>query len=132
MSIIPWSPLLDTFDSLEKGFANFLPAMDVYEENDNVVVEATLAGIKPEDVNINVHEDVLTIEGKRETSSEVDEKNYYRKEVRSGSFHRAIALPSSVQADKAEANFENGLLKIILPKEMQSKSKNIKINVNKK
>lgn len=132
MSLIPWNPLLDTFDSLEKGFTNFLPAMDVYEEHDNVVVEATLAGIKPEDVSINVHDDVLTIEGKRATSSEVDEKNYYRKEVRSGSFHRAVVLPTSVQADKAEANFENGLLKIVLPKEMQSKSKNIKINVNKK
>ena len=132
MSLIPWSPLLDTFDSLEKGFSNFLPAMDVYEEHDNVVVEATLAGIRPEDVNINVHDDVLTLEGKRETSSEVDEKNYYRKEVRSGSFHRSVVLPASVQADKAEANFENGLLKILLPKQDESKSKNIKININKK
>jgi len=132
MSLIPWSPLLDTFDSLEKGFTNFLPAMDVYEENDNVVVEATLAGIKPEDVSINVHDDVLTLEGKRATSSEVEEKNYYRKEVRSGSFHRAVVLPASVQADKAQADFENGLLKIVLPKQVESKSKNIKINVNKK
>lgn len=132
MSLIPWSPLLDTFDSLEKGFSNFLPAMDVYEENDNVVVEATLAGIKPENVSINVHDDVLTLEGKRETSSEVDEKNYYRKEVRSGSFHRAVVLPVAVQADKAKADFENGLLKIVLPKQEEARSKNIKINVNKK
>ena len=132
MSLIPWSPLLDTFDSLEKGFSNFLPAMDVYEENDNVVVEATLAGIKPENVSINVHDDVLTLEGKRETSSEIDEKNYYRKEVRSGSFHRAVVLPVAVQADKAQADFENGLLKIILPKQEEARSKSIKINVNKK
>ncbi|OGY93526.1 MAG: hypothetical protein A2406_02750 [Candidatus Komeilibacteria bacterium RIFOXYC1_FULL_37_11] len=132
MSLIPWSPLLDTFDSLEKGFSNFLPAMDVYEENDNVVVEATLAGIKPENVSINVHDDVLTLEGKRETSSEIEEKNYYRKEVRSGSFHRAVVLPVAVQADKAQADFENGLLKIILPKQEEARSKSIKINVNKK
>jgi len=129
MSLIPWSPLLDTFDSLEKGFSNFLPAMDVYEDKDNVVVEATLAGINPADVNINVHDDVLTLEGKRETSSEVDEKNYYRKEVRSGSFHRSIVLPAAVQADRAEAKFENGLLKVVLPKQEESKSKNIKINI---
>jgi len=132
MSLIPWSPLLDTFDSLEKGFSNFLPAMDVYEEKDNVVVEATLAGIRPEDVNVNVHEDVLTLEGKRETSSEIDEKNYYRKEVRSGSFNRSVVLPAAVQADRAKANFENGLLKIILPKQTEAKAKSIKINVNKK
>lgn len=132
MSLIPWSPLLDTFDSLEKGFGNFLPAMDVYEENDNVIVEATLAGIRPEDVNINVHDDVLTLEGKREVSSEIEEKNYYRKEVRSGSFNRSVVLPASVQADKAEAIFENGLLKINLPKQKETKSKNIKININNK
>ena len=132
MPLIPWSPLLDTFDALEKGFSNFLPAMDVYEEKDNVIVEATLAGIKPEDVNINVHDDVLTLEGKRETSSEIEEKNYYRKEVRSGSFNRSVVLPSAVQADKAEANFENGLLKIVLPKQTENRSKTIRINVNNK
>jgi len=132
MSLIPWSPFLDTFESLENNFQNFVPAMDVYEEKDNVVVEATLAGIKPEDVDIKVHDDVLTIEGQRQTSSEVDEKNYYRKEVRSGSFHRSIVLPASVQADKAKADFENGLLKIILPKEEKAQAKSIKINVNSK
>ena len=132
MSLVPWSPLLDTFDSLEKGLSNFLPAMDVYEENDNVIVEATLAGIRPEDVDVNVHDDVLTLEGRREVSSEIEEKNYYRKEVRSGSFNRSVILPAAVQADKAEANFENGLLKILLPKQTEAKSKNIKININNK
>jgi len=62
----------------------------------------------------------------------VEEKNYYRKEVRSGSFHRVIALPISVQANKAKADFQNGLLKIILPKETKTKSKNIKIDIKKK
>ncbi len=131
MSLIPWSPFLDTFDSLEKGFTNFVPAIDVYEEKDTVVVEATLAGIKPEEVDINVHDDVLTLEGKRQTSSEIDEKNYYRKEVRSGSFHRSVVLPASVQADKAKAKFENGMLRVLLPKETKSKPKNIKINIEK-
>jgi len=131
MSLIPWGPFLDTFDSLEKGFTNFVPAIDVYEEKDNVIVEATLAGIKPEEVEINVHDDVLTLEGKRQTSSEIDEKNYYRKEVRSGSFHRSVILPASVQADKAKAKFENGMLKVLLPKETESKPKNIKINIDK-
>ena len=73
--------------------------------------------------------DVLTIEGSRASTSEIDENNYYRKEVRTGSFHRALVLPVSVQSDKAQASFENGLLKVTLPKEERSKSKNIKINI---
>lgn len=132
MSLIPWSPFLDTFDSIEKSLTSFMPAIDVYEEKDQVVVEATLAGIKPAEVEINVHEDILTIEGKRQTSSEIDEKNYYRKEVRSGSFQRSVMLPSLVLADQAVATFENGMLKITLPKEAQTKPKNIKINISKK
>lgn len=129
MSLIPWVPFLDTFENLETGLANFMPAMDVYEDKDNVVVETTLAGIRPQDVNITVKDDVLTIEGSRQSKSEVDEKNYYRKEVRSGSFHRSVVLPSSVVADRAQANFENGLLKIVLPKEERAKSKQVKIDI---
>ena len=132
MSLIPWTPFLDTFDSLEKNFSSFVPAIDVYEEKDVVVVEATLAGIKPENVAINIHDDVLTLEGQRESSSEIEEKNYYRKEVRSGSFHRSIVLPTAVMADKAKANFENGLLKIVLPKEERAKPTSIKIDINSK
>jgi len=129
MSLIPWSPFLDTFDNLEKNLSNFIPSIDIYEKKDSIVVEATLAGIKPEDVDINLKDDVLVIEGKRKVSSEVDEKNYYRKEVRSGSFHRTIALPISVKAKKAEADFKNGLLTITLPKEGKVKSNKIKINI---
>lgn len=129
MSLIPWVPFLDSFDNLETGLANFVPAMDVYEDKDNVVVETTLAGIKPSDVNITVKDDVLTIEGTRQSKSEVDEKNYYRKEVRSGSFHRSVILPAQVMGDSAQASFENGLLKIILPKEAKAKSKQIKIDI---
>jgi len=131
MSLIPWTPFLDTFESLEKGLSNFMPAIDIYEEKDNIVVEATLAGIKPEDVEINVHEDVLTIEGRRESTSEIEEKNYYRKEVRAGSFNRSVLLPASVQSDSAKATFENGLLRIVLPKEERAKKQSIKIDVKK-
>lgn len=131
MSLIPWTPFIDTFDNIEKSLSNFIPAIDVYEDKESVVVEATLAGIKPEDVSIGVNDDVLTIEGRRQSTSEIDEKNYYRKEVRTGSFHRSVLLPVSVQSDRAEANFENGLLRIVLPKEEKAKSKNIKINIKK-
>lgn len=82
MSLIPWSPFLDTFENLEN--ANFLPAIDVYEDHDKVVVEASLAGISPEDVNVSVKDDIFSLEGTRKETSEIDEKNYYRKEVRTG------------------------------------------------
>lgn len=129
MSLIPWSPWLDTFENLETGLTNFMPAMDVYEDKGNVIVETSLAGIDPKNVEIFVKGDVFSIEGKREEKSEVEEKNYYRKEVRTGSFHRSVILPSAVRADKAEADFANGMLKVTLPKEEKTKSKNIKINI---
>ena len=126
---MPWSPFLDTFENLEN--TDFLPAIDVYEEHDQVIVEASLAGISPKDVNISVKDEIFNLEGTRRETSEIDEKNYYRKEVRTGSFHRSVILPASVQADKAEANFDNGLLKVVLPKEAHAKSKNIEIKIKK-
>ncbi len=132
MSLIRWSPFVDTFEDLEKGLSSFVPAMDVYENEKNIVVETTLAGIKPEDVDISIKEDILTVDGTRKSTSEIDEKNYYKKEVRTGSFHRSVALPSSVKVDKVKADFKNGLLTITLPKEGEIKSKSIKINIDKK
>lgn len=111
--------------------SSYTPAVDVYQDKDNVVVETPLAGVDPEKVNVSVENDVLKIEGKSEHKSEVDEDNYYRKEVRYGSFYRAVALPTSVVADKAEANFENGMLKVVIPKAEEVKPKSIKVNVKK-
>lgn len=132
MSLIRWSPFVDTFEDLEKGLSSFVPAMDVYENEKNIVVETTLAGIKPEDVDINIKEDVLTVDGTRKSTSEIDEKNYYKKEVRTGSFHRSVVLPAVVKTDKVKADFKNGLLTITLPKAGETKSKSIKINIDKK
>src|SRR3989338_11485194 len=100
MPIIKWRPMFDPFMDMDKFFedmpmasAGFVPALDVYQDADNVIIETPLPGVDPKDVNISVENDVLTIEGSSEKKSEVDEKNYYRKEIRSGSFHRAVALP---------------------------------------
>ncbi|XOU94575.1 MAG: Hsp20/alpha crystallin family protein [Candidatus Kerfeldbacteria bacterium] len=141
MAIMRWRPSMDPID-LERFFEemprmqaknnSYTPAVDIYQDKDNVVVETPLAGVDPEKVNVSVEDDVLKIEGKSEHRSEVDEDNYYRKEVRHGSFYRAIALPTSVIADKAEANFENGMLKVIIPKAGEVKPKTIKVNIIKK
>jgi HSP20 family protein len=117
--------------NLPEKMTTFTPAVDVYQDKNNVVVETPLAGVDPEKVNIYVENDVLKIEGSSEHKSEVDEKNYYRKEVRAGSFYRAVALPTEVKGDQAKATFENGMLKIIIPKAEAVKPKTIKVFVKK-
>jgi HSP20 family protein len=136
MSLIKWTPL--SIDPFEDAFnwpampATFAPAVDVYEDKDNVYVESALAGINPADVAITIENNVLSLEGASQKKSEVDEKNYYRKEVRCGSFHRLVTLPTAVDGDQAKAEYENGILKIVIPKEEKAKPKNIKVEIKKK
>jgi len=141
MALIKWTPMLDSFDEMDnffRGFpmfkqaTNFVPSLDIYQDKDNVIVEAPLAGVKPENVKISIENDVLTLEGKTEKQSEVDEKNYYRKEVSHGSFHRSVALPTAVNGDKARAEYEDGILKITIPKEEKTKAKIVNVEIKKK
>lgn len=140
MSIIKWEPMnlnVDDFFGDEDVFmplrrANRLvPAIDMYEDKDNVYVETALSGIDPEKVNITVEDDMLKLEGSTEHKSEVDDKNYYRKEIRSGHFTRAVALPKKVQADKTKATYADGILKITLPKVEEVKPKSVKVEIKK-
>lgn len=134
MPIVKWSPFLEPFEEMEKMMSDyssqgFAPAIDVYETKDEVVVEAPLAGVDPKDVEINIENDVLTIKGEVKKETEVDDKNYYRKEVRSGSFFRSVALPAHVLSDQAEAESAQGLLKIVIPKAPEAKPKQIKVKI---
>lgn len=106
------------------------PAVDVYEKDNQVVVEAPLPGMDANKLQVSVENDVLSIEGSMEKKTEVDEKNYYRKEVRTGSFHRAVALPTSVDGDKAQADYKNGVLVVTIPKAAQAVKKTIKVNAS--
>lgn len=103
------------------------PAMDVYEDKDNVIVETPLVGIDPTKVNIEIEDNILKISGQSSHKSEVDDKNYYRKEVRYGSFYRAISLPKSVMGDKANATYKDGVLRITVPKAEETKPKKITV-----
>jgi HSP20 family protein len=143
MRLIPWKPLLDNFDDMElfmQPYHSYLsslrggiiPPVDMYEKGASLIVETPLAGVDPNKVEVNVEGDVLTIKGSMERKTEVDEKNYYRKEMRSGSVFRQIPLPVRVLGDKASASYDQGMLKIEIPKVKQEKKlKNIKINVKK-
>jgi len=103
------------------------PAVDVYQTDDAVVVKSAIPGIKPEDIDISITGDTLTIRGETRVEEEVNEENYIRRERRYGSFCRSLALPLPVVTDKAEAEFENGVLTLTLPKAEEVKPKAIKI-----
>lgn len=102
-------------------------AVDVYQTKDNIIIKSTIAGVKPEDLEIYLHNDLLTIRGKRLQEYEETEADYFYKECYWGGFSRSIILPVEVQADKVEAIFKNGVLKIILPKSQKSKQINVQV-----
>ncbi|MGQ9571747.1 MAG: Hsp20/alpha crystallin family protein [Dehalococcoidia bacterium] len=101
--------------------------VDLYETEDSLVVKASLPGVKPEEVNISISGDVLTIKGETKSEEEVKQENYHRREMRYGSFCRSIPLPTRVEQDKAEATFEHGILTVTLPKAEEVKPKSIQI-----
>lgn len=133
MRMVKWGPMLEPFEEFGKDFVgSFSLAVDVYEDMDNIIVEAPMPNADPEKININIENDVLSISASSEKKTEVDEKNYYRKEVRSGSFSRSISLPTTVKGDKANAEYEDGILKITIPKSEKTKPKKIKVQHQKK
>jgi len=144
MSIIKWNPFLednyfdDAFKTMSdfapvvRGANGFMPAIDMYEDKNNVIIETQLTGIDPEKIDISIENDVLYIKGEGEKKTEVEEKNYYRKEIRRGSFYRSIPLPTKVLEDQASAIADGGILKISIPKALEIKPKTIKIKtINK-
>jgi len=146
MALIPWRPgwlwrpWEDWWEDVDKWFeekwpeiktAEFMPPVDIYEKDNNLIVETPITGIEPEKVDISIEDNTLILKGKSEKKSEVEEKDYYRKEVRYGSFYRAVSLPTKVIGDKAEASYENGLLRITIPKAAEAKEKKIQIKVKK-
>lgn len=104
-----------------------VPAIDLYQTGDAVVVKAALPGFDPDNVQITVTSDVLTLRGEHKHESEQKDATYLVRERRSGSFERSVALPTAVQTDKAKADFENGILTIQLPKSEEVKPKSISI-----
>jgi len=102
-------------------------SLDMYETADAVVVKTAVAGVKPEDIDISVTGDVLTIKGETTTEEEIEEESYFRRERRCGAFHRSVAIPVAIVADEAEAEFENGVLTLTLPKAEEVKPKAIKV-----
>ena len=145
-NLVRWYPFNDlrtTMDRFfEDGFARpwrFLAPtgeyeatfpIEVSETEHEIEVKAALPGIRPEDVDISVANDVLTIKAVHQEQTEDKKREYYRRELRYGAFHRALSLPMSVDSEKAEASFENGVLHLRLPKAEALRPKQIKVTSN--
>ena len=103
------------------------PALNVYEDGDNLIVEAQLPGLKPEDLDINVEQGVLTISGQATAEEERKERNYLIREHRTGRFSRSLRLPATYDPDACQASFEHGVLRLSLPKSESAKPRRIQI-----
>lgn len=143
MAVVRWDPfqemvsLRDAMDRLfQESFIRPVSrmatregtfSMDVYDTENEFVVKAALPGIKPEDVEITLTGDMLTIKGELKADETIKQDNYYLQERRYGSFVRSITIPVHVQAEKAEAKFEHGVLTLTLPKAEEVKPKTIRV-----
>jgi HSP20 family protein len=111
---------------------NFVPPVDIYEDEHNITVKAELPGVDPKDVDVRVENNTLTIQGERKFEKEEKEENFHRIERRYGTFVRSFTLPNTVDTDNVKAEYDNGLLRIQLAKRAEAKPKQIKVNVGQK
>ena len=113
--------------NIRDGWSMSTPAVDMYQTDNEVVVRASVPGLKADEVQINITGDVLTLKGGVKQEEERKDRAWHIREHRFGSFERSIALPTAVKTDKAEAVFENGILTVTLPKADEVKPKTINI-----
>ena len=109
--------------------SSFAPAVDVYEDEHNVALKIEVPGIDEKDIDVRIENNTLTVHGDRKIEKEEKEENYRRVERQYGSFTRTFNLPPTVDAEKVQADYDKGVLKITLPKKAEAKPKQIKVNV---
>ena len=150
MAIVRWEPFRDLlslqdrmnrlFDESYRGAnrgaadewalgGSWAPAVDIYEQEGNIVLKAELPGVDPKAVDIRLENNTLTLRGERKLDNEVKEDNYHRVERSYGSFSRAFTLPTVVDQGNIKAEFKDGVLKLTLPKREEAKPRQIQINV---
>jgi len=108
--------------------AAFVPAVDVYEDTEKVVLKLEIPGVKEEDVDVRVENQALTVRGERKFEAEEKEENFHRIERRYGSFFRSFSLPTSVDTENVKASYNAGVLKLELKKKTSAQPRQIKIN----
>lgn len=120
-----WRDLLDSAFELSSASPGWLPALDVYDDADKVTVQLEVAGVKKEDFDLSLEDDVLIISGQRQS----ERGESFRSEREFGSFSRSITLPSPVKADEVKADYEDGILTVTLPKAEEAKPKKIQVSL---
>ncbi|HWG50832.1 MAG TPA: Hsp20/alpha crystallin family protein [Candidatus Acidoferrales bacterium] len=130
--------LQDRFNSLFENFADangkeqlaqgtFVPAVDIYEDEHNLVLKLEIPGVNEDDLNVSLENNTLTVSGERKFEKEEKEENFHRIERRFGSFTRTFRLPNTVDTEKVEAGYDKGVLKVTLGKRAEAKPKQIKV-----
>jgi HSP20 family protein len=112
-----------------ESFGGWHPPVDIYEDKDGVVLKAELPGMKKDDIDVRVENNVLTMNGQRKREQEVKEDGYYRCERSYGSFSRSFSLPTTVDVKKINASYKDGVLTVSLPKLEEAKPKQIDVKV---
>ena len=113
----------------DQNLTSWAPAVDIYEGEHELVVKADLPDVKPEELDIRVENNILTIRGERKFEKKVDEKNYLRVERAYGSFARSFSLANTVNSEAIKADYKDGVLTLSIPKREEAKPKQIKVNV---
>ncbi|MGA7315207.1 MAG: Hsp20/alpha crystallin family protein [Silvibacterium sp.] len=146
MAITRWDPfrevaaLQNRVNSLFRDFndgesslttTNFIPAVDIYEDEKRIVLKLEVPGIPEKDLDVTVENNTLVVKGERKFEKEEKEENFHRIERRYGSFSRAFTLPTTVETENIDAKYENGVLKLELKKKPEAQPKQIKVNINK-
>jgi HSP20 family protein len=140
MSLIRWDPFRE-FNTLSGRLGTFFgkdwelptsttawnPSVDIFENDNEVVVKAELPGVNAKDIEVRLENNVLVLKGERHFEKEAKEENYHRIEREYGSFSRSFALPTMVNGDNVTAEYKDGVLKIVLPKKEETKPKPIKV-----
>ena len=112
----------------ELSLRHWNPVVDIYDNEDAIVIKADLPGLSKDDITIDLTNRVLTVKGERSYENEVKEENYYRRERACGKFHRAFTVPAEVDPDQVKADFKDGVLKIEVPKPKAQQPKQITIH----
>lgn len=150
MTMVRWEPFRDLITAQDRfnrlfneAFASFfadeglsttqawVPAVDIYETDDNVVLTAELPGVDPKDVDVRIEGNMLYLKGERKLDSNIKEDQYYRLERIYGPFSRSFTLPASVDPDKVTAEYNHGVLTLTMAKKEEAKAKTIKILASK-
>lgn len=124
------SPMAEMTQSSHQFLSGWMPSVDLYEDKDNLYLKAELPGMNKEDIEISIHEGVLTLSGERKQDPKYDSAEVYRAERFLGRFQRTLTLPTLVNTEAVKATYKDGLLHVVLPKAEESKPKHIEVKAS--